>query len=182
MALCPAAQSSAAPKIVCPTVPEISAEDLKDLTELSRCAHTPLDMVAIPVDKVETSFMVLGEEYDLLAPYVEKVEVTIAPARSKAKPVKVPSTGTVKNAAQLHATLVDKHSLSPKRNDKLAYAVLTSGKTVQDVAKSVGVAPRTLRDYMYYGVTVPEHVGKRIKTGQHLRCQNRKHSRRIFLV
>lgn len=151
-----AAQKTTAPKI---------AKGRLGVTELG--TPHPVEIMASDIDNI------LKEELALLAPYVDETpksfSITITPADKvfddikkgldKAK-IKVPSIGQVKSAEQLRKSLVDKHSISTKRNDKLAYAVLTSGKTVSSVAKSVGVAPRTLRDYMYYGVTVPETVAK----------------------
>ena len=62
--------------------------------------------------------------------------------------------------ALLQHSLVVKHTSSTNYNSKLAYAVLTSGFSVQDIAKAVGVSPSALRDYMYYNVSIPSTVGK----------------------
>ena len=62
----------------------------------------------------------------------------------------------------LRVSCVSKHTTSTNYNSKLAYAVLTSGKTVSEIAVAVGASTRSLRDYMYYGVSIPEQIGKRL--------------------
>ena len=96
------------------------------------------------------------DEIELLAPYTPPVTCPVI----KTKPVKVPSTGRKISVDELQHTLVQKHTTSINYNSKLAYAVLTSGKSVQEIANTVGASPRALRDYMYYNVTIPENIGK----------------------
>lgn len=145
-------QSAATPKISCPVVPEITAEDIRDMEQMASFNKVPLTDIVFPYK--ETVYNTLVDEFEMLKPYTPPVV--------KAKPVKVPSVGVVKNAATLHKSLVEKHTTSTNYNSKLAYAVLTSNITVKEVARLIGVAPSTLKDWMYYGVSVPEGAGKKL--------------------
>ena len=139
-------QSAAAPKITL----------VAPVTPITKTRTVTLPPAPVPcMSALQALCNSLEEEVNLLAPFTPTPVV-------KVKPVKVPTTGVKHSTAYLQETLVQKHTSSTSYNAKLAYAVLTSGKSVTEIASAVGASPRALRDYMYYGVSIPEQIGKNL--------------------
>lgn len=61
--------------------------------------------------------------------------------------------------------LVYTRTSSDKVNAKLAYAILKSGMTMEELAETTGISIRSLRNYAYYGVSIsPERAYILLKT------------------
>lgn len=83
------------------------------------------------------------------------------------------ATTTTKNAVTKRdrttpaerVALVASRTSSDKFNPKLAYAILNSGMTMEELSELTGISIRSLRNYAYYGVSIsPERAYILLKT------------------
>lgn len=134
-----------------------SVEDATGRTFARRdTGRTTIGEIMKELTESETVTLLLPPEETKVAPVEVSVELEVESVPTPFIPLSLP---------ELRRTCVAKHTSSVETaNLKLAYAVLTSDRSLVSIAEAVGASTRSMRDYMYYGTSVPAHIARRLRT------------------
>lgn len=153
-----------APKVKLPeTIPGMSLENLLAFREHSQ------DDIIVPVQEAEVE--TLRESFKPIEVPADEVNTILTPVYETLEPafqmpgvrVETVTTVTTPKYNAKFVSIILERTDSDEYNYRLAKAVLSSGLKLKDIAKAVNCSTRSLRDYMYYGVSVPEQIAKNLR-------------------
>ena len=125
----------------------ISGEKLPNLYQLYKISQ----LLEISVDALFSPDFTINTSSTLVTNNTPKVEKTTMATKNTVIAI-------TKNTKRRMDEVVTAHTSSKNYNPFLANKIYSANMTLKEIASEVGVSTRSLRDYAFYGTTVPSDV------------------------